>query len=104
MTDASVTGLGKRQGVSSHRRPSGRRSYTAIDSVDYVILFADPTFGTSSPPSNPTSTQGNGLHRGDTSPSATRHVLRRKRYAIVGDPKDHSTRDIIKTIKNLREK
>ena len=101
--DASVTGLGKRKEVVT---PAAERAeiISAIDCVDYVILFADPTV------ENLLATLKPHIHAKGTDyteenvPERDIVMSYGGRVAIVGDPKDHSTRDIIKTIKNLREK
>jgi rfaE bifunctional protein nucleotidyltransferase chain/domain len=101
--DASVTGLGKRKEVVT---PAAERAeiISAIDCVDYVILFDDPTV------ENLLATLKPHIHAKGTDyteedvPERDIVMSYGGRVAIVGDPKDHSTRDIIKTIKNLREK
>ncbi len=95
--DASVTGLGKRKEVVT---PAAERAeiISAIDSVDYVILFADPTVENLHIHAKGTDYTEENVPERDIVMSYGGKV------AIVGDPKDHSTRDIIKTIKNLREK
>jgi rfaE bifunctional protein nucleotidyltransferase chain/domain len=101
--DASVTGLGKRmEGVT----PAAERAeiISAIDCVDYVILFRDSTV------ENLLATLKPHIHAKGTDyteenvPERDIVMSYGGKVAIVGDPKDHSTRDIIKTIKNLREK
>lgn len=101
--DASVTGLGKRKEVVT---PAAERAeiISAIDCVDYVILFDDPTV------ENLLATLKPHIHAKGTDyteenvPERDIVMSYGGRVAIVGDPKDHSTRDIIRTIKNLREK
>jgi len=96
-------GLGKRKEVVT---PAAERAeiISAIDSVDYVILFADPTV------ENLLATLKPHIHAKGTDyteenvPERDIVMSYGGKVAIVGDPKDHSTRDIIKTIKNLREK
>jgi len=79
-------------------------SVPGLDSVDYVILFADPTV------ENLLATLKPHIHAKGTDyteenvPERDIVMSYGGKVAIVGDPKDHSTRDIIKTIKNLREK
>jgi rfaE bifunctional protein nucleotidyltransferase chain/domain len=101
--DSSVTGLGKRKEVVT---PAAERAeiISAIDSVDYVIIFSDPTV------ENLLSTLKPHIHAKGTDytegsvPERDIVMSYGGRVAIVGDPKDHSTRDIIKTIKSLKEK
>lgn len=101
--DSSVTGLGKRKEVVT---PADERAeiIAALDCVDYVILFSEPTV------ENLLWTLRPHIHAKGTDYTEDdvpeRDIVRSYggRVAIVGDPKDHSTRDIINTIKNLREK
>ena len=101
--DSSVTGLGKRKEVVT---PADERAeiISAIDCVDYVIVFGDPTV------ENLLSTLKPHIHAKGTDytegnvPERDIVLSYGGKVAIVGDPKDHSTRDIIKTIKNLKEK
>lgn len=101
--DSSVTGLGKRKDVVT---PASERAeiISSIDSVDYVIIFSDPNV------ENLLSTLKPHIHAKGTDytegnvPERDIVISYGGKVAIVGDPKDHSTRDIIKTIKNLREK
>ncbi len=98
--DSSVTGLGKRKQVVT---PAGERAeiVAAIDCVDYVIVFSEPTV------ENLLRTLQPHIHAKGTD-YTEENVPERAivqsyggRVAIVGDPKDHSTRDLIKTIKGL---
>ena len=101
--DSSVTGLGKRKEVVT---PANERAeiISALDCVDYVILFGEPTV------ENLLRTLEPHIHAKGTDyteynvPERDIVASYGGRIAIVGDPKDHSTRDIIKTIKKLREK
>jgi len=101
--DTSVTGLGKRKEVVT---PAVERAeiVSAIDCVDHVIIFSDPTverlLATLKPDIHAKGTD----YTEDNVPE--RDIVRSYggKVAIVGDPKDHSTRDIIRTIKNLKEK
>ena len=100
--DASVTGLGKRKEVVT---PAAERAeiISAIDCVDYVILFADPTVEGLLKTLKPhIHAKGTDYTEGNV-PERDIVLSYGGRVAIVGDPKDHSTRDIIKNIKNLRE-
>ena len=101
--DSSVTGLGKRKEVVT---PADERAeiISALDCVDYVILFADATVENLLRTLKPhIHAKGTDYTEGNV-PERDVVLSYGGRVAIVGDPKDHSTRDIIKTIKNLREK
>lgn len=98
--DSSVTGLGKRKKVVT---PAKERAeiIAAIDCVDYVIIFSEPTV------ENLLRTLQPHIHAKGTD-YTEENVPERAivqsyggKVAIVGDPKDHSTRDLIKTIKEL---
>jgi len=101
--DSSVTGLGKRKQVVT---PVDERAeiISAIDCVDYVTIFSDPTVErlliTLKPDIHAKGTD----YTVDNVPE--REIVRSYggEVAIVGDPKDHSTRDIIKVIKEIEEK
>lgn len=100
--DASVTGLGKRKNVLT---PANERAeiISAIDCVDYVILFGEPTVEKLLCTLKPhVHAKGTDYTEGNV---PEREIV--KSYggcvAIVGDPKDHSTTDIIKTIRNIKE-
>ena len=101
--DSSVTGLGKRKEVVT---PADERAeiISALDCVDYVILFGDATVENLLRTLKPhIHAKGTDYTEGNV-PERDVVLSYGGRVAIVGDPKDHSTRDIIKTIKNLREK
>ncbi len=96
--DSSVAGLGKRKQVVT---PAAERAeiVSAIDSVDYVIIFSEPTVENLLLALKPD------IHAKGTDYTENK-VPERKivlsyggKVAIVGDPKDHSTRDIIASIK-----
>jgi len=96
--DSSVAGLGKRKQVVT---PVAERAeiVSAIDGVDYVIIFSEPTVENLLLALKPD------IHAKGTDYTEN-NVPERKivlsyggRVAIVGDPKDHSTRDIIASIK-----
>ena len=98
--DLSVTGLGKRKQVVT---PAGERAeiIAAIGCVDYVILFSEPTvedlLRTLKPHIHAKGTD----YTEDNVPERAVVESYGGKVAIVGDPKDHSTRDLIKTIKEL---
>jgi len=101
--DSSVTGLGKRKQVVT---PADERAeiISAIDCVDYVTIFSDPTVERLLITLKPD------IHAKGTDYTVEnvpeREIVRSYggEVAIVGDPKDHSTRDIIKVIKEIEEK
>lgn len=101
--DSSVTGLGKRKKVVT---PAAERAeiICAIDCVDYVTVFADPTVErlllTLKPDIHAKGTD----YTVDNVPEKDIVQSYGGKVAIVGDPKDHSTRDIIKVIKGIEEK
>lgn len=101
--DSSVTGLGKRKEVVT---PAAERAeiVSAIDCVDYVIVFRDPTVEGLLSALKPDIHAKGTDYTEDSVPERDVVLSYGGRVAIVGDPKDHSTRDIIKTIKNLQEK
>ncbi len=98
--DNSVTGLGKRKQVVT---PASERAeiISAIECVDYVIIFSDPTVEklllTLKPDIHAKGTD----YTEENVPERNTVMSYGGTVAIVGDPKDHSTRDIIKTIKNI---
>lgn len=101
--DSSVTGLGKRKEVVT---PAAERAeiVSAIDCVDYVVIFSDPTVENLLYTLKPDIHAKGTDYTEDNVPERDMVLSYGGKVAIVGDPKDHSTRDIIKTIKNLKEK
>jgi D-glycero-beta-D-manno-heptose 1-phosphate adenylyltransferase len=101
--DSSVTGLGKRKKVVT---PASERAeiISAIDCVDYVTIFSDPTVERLLTTLKPDIHAKGTDYTVDNVPE--REIVRSYggEVAIVGDPKDHSTRDIIKVIKEIEEK
>jgi rfaE bifunctional protein nucleotidyltransferase chain/domain len=99
--DDSVTGLGKRKKVVT---PAAERAeiIASLDSVDYVILFREATV------ENLLRTLKPDIHAKGTDYTEEsvpeKEIVRAYggRVAIVGDPKDHSTRDLIQSIKDLQ--
>jgi len=98
--DLSVTGLGKRNRVVT---PASERAeiIAALEGVDYVVLFSESNvenlLRTLQPHIHAKGTDytEESVPEGEIVRAYGGHV------AIVGDPKDHSTRDLIKTIKEL---
>lgn len=101
--DSSVTGLGKRKEVVT---PAAERAeiVSAIDCVDYVVIFSDPTVEGLLSALKPDIHAKGTDYTEDSVPERDMVLSYGGKVAIVGDPKDHSTRDIIKTIKGLKEK
>ena len=101
--DSSVTGLGKRKNVVT---PAAERAeiISALDCVDYVTVFSDPTVERLLLFLKPDIHAKGTDYTEDNVPE--RDIVRSYggRVAIVGDPKDHSTRDIIRTIQGIEEK
>ena len=99
--DDSVAALGKREKVVT---PAAERAeiIAALDGVDYVILFREATV------ENLLRTLKPDIHAKGTDYTEEsvpeKNIVRSYggRIAIVGDPKGHSTRDLIQTIKGLR--
>jgi D-glycero-beta-D-manno-heptose 1-phosphate adenylyltransferase len=98
--DASVTGLGKRKQVVTPARERAE-IVSSIAGVDYVILFSDPTVERLLLALQPHIHAKGTDYSTDTVPERDVVSSYGGTVAIVGDPKDHSTKDIIKTIKLL---
>jgi D-glycero-beta-D-manno-heptose 1-phosphate adenylyltransferase len=98
--DASVTSLGKRGRTVT---PSSERAeiVAAIEGVDYVILFNDPTVENLLTILKPDIHAKGTDYTPETVPEREIVHAYGGRVAIVGDPKDHSTTDIIKAIKEM---
>lgn len=98
--DSSVMGLGKRKRVVTPA-PERAEIIAALEGVDYVILFSDPNVENllrALPPH----IHAKGTDYTEESVPEGRIVRDYGgRVAIVGDPKDHSTRDLIKAIKDM---
>jgi D-glycero-beta-D-manno-heptose 1-phosphate adenylyltransferase len=96
--DSSVTGLGKRKQVVT---PAGERAeiVSAISGVDYVILFSEPTVENLLVALKPDIHAKGTDYTEDNVPERNIILSYGGKVAIVGDPKDHSTRDIIASIK-----
>lgn len=98
--DSSVTGLGKRKQVVT---PVSERAeiISAIECVDYVIVFSDPTVERLLLTLRPDVHAKGTDYTVDSVPEG--EIVRSYGgcVAIVGDPKDHSTRDIIKVIQEI---
>lgn len=101
--DDSVTGLGKRKQVVT---PASERAeiISALEVVDYVIIFSDPTVENLLRTLKPDIHAKGTDYTEETVPERAIVQSYGGRVAIVGDPKDHSTRDMISTIKDLAVK
>ena len=99
--DSSVTGLGKRKQVVT---PAKERVeiIAAIEGVDYVILFSEPNVESLLRILQPHIHAKGTDYTEESVPEGEIVRAYGGRVAIVGDPKDHSTRDLIKTIKELK--
>jgi rfaE bifunctional protein nucleotidyltransferase chain/domain len=101
--DSSVTGLGKRKQVVTPVRERAE-IVSAIDCVDYVIIFSEPNVEklllTLKPDIH---AKGTDYTEGNV-PERDIVLSYGGRVSIVGDPKDHSTRDMIKVIKSLEDR
>lgn len=98
--DASVAGLGKRKRVVT---PASERAeiIAALEGVDYVILFSEPNVEGLLRILQPHIHAKGTDYTEESVPEGEIVRSYGGRVAIVGDPKDHSTRDLIKTIKEL---
>ncbi len=96
--DASVVGLGKRKVVVT---PLDERVeiVSALQSVDYVTTFSEPTVGNLLELLKPDFHAKGTDYAPDTVPERDVVKAYGGRVAIVGDPKDHSTRDILARLK-----
>lgn len=98
--DASVVSLGKRSAVIT---PADERAeiLSAIRYVDYVIAFSEPTVERLLRELKPDIHAKGTDYTADTVPE--REIVRSYggEIAIVGDPKNHSTRDIIELVRQL---
>lgn len=98
--DASVASLGKRKKVLT---PASERAeiMAAIDCVDYVILFSEPTVERLLTVLKPDVHAKGTDYTPDTVPERVIVQAYGGRVAIVGDPKDHSTTDLIEQIRKM---
>jgi rfaE bifunctional protein nucleotidyltransferase chain/domain len=96
--DPSVAGLGKRKHVVT---PAAERAeiVAAIDGVDYVIIFSEPTVENLLLALKPDIHAKGTDYTEDNVPERNIVLSYGGKVSIVGDPKDHSTRDIIASIK-----
>jgi rfaE bifunctional protein nucleotidyltransferase chain/domain len=98
--DASVVGLGKRKAVAT---PLDERVevVAAVRYVDYVTTFSEATVETLLRLLKPDFHAKGTDYTPETVPERDVVKAYGGQVAIVGDPKDHSTRDIIGRLKEL---
>ena len=98
--DASVVGLGKRRAVAT---PLDERVeiVAAVRYVDYVTTFSEPTVETLLRLLKPDFHAKGTDYTPETVPEKDIVKAYGGQVVIVGDPKDHSTRDIIGRLKEL---
>ncbi len=98
--DESLISLGKRKSVIT---PAAERAeiLAALSAVDYVITFSEPTVERLLRELRPDIHAKGTDYTAETVPE--REIVRSYggEVAIVGDPKDHSTRDIIEVVRQL---
>lgn len=100
----AVNDDGSVKGLKGHGRPiltaaDRAEMVAALESVDYVLTFSDPDvnrlLGLLKPDVHCKGTD----YTADTVPERHTVLAYGGRIAIVGDPKDHSTRDLLARIK-----
>jgi rfaE bifunctional protein nucleotidyltransferase chain/domain len=100
--DASLVSLGKREGVIT---PLAERAeiLAALGAVDYVIAFSEPTVERLLNELKPHIHAKGTDYTAETVPE--REIVRSYggEIAIVGDPKDHSTKEIIRLVKEMEQ-
>lgn len=105
--DVLVVGVNADSSVSSLKGP-GRPILdekarallvAALRSVDYVVLFAEPTVETLLEVLRPDVHAKGTDYTADTVPERAAAARLGIRVAIVGDPKDHSTRELLDSIR-----
>jgi rfaE bifunctional protein nucleotidyltransferase chain/domain len=99
--DSSVTGLGKRKQVVTPARERAE-IIAAIEGVDHVILFSEPNVENLLRILQPHIHAKGTDYTEESVPEGEIVRAYGGRVAIVGDPKDHSTRELIRTIKELK--
>ncbi len=105
--DVLVVGVNADSGVSGSKGP-GRPILdekarallvAALRCVDYVVLFAEPTVGTLLEVLRPDVHAKGTDYTADTVPERAVAARLGIRVAIVGDPKEHSTRELLDSIR-----
>jgi rfaE bifunctional protein nucleotidyltransferase chain/domain len=97
-SDDSVKGL-KGPGRPILSGPDRAEMVAALDSVDYVVLFSDPDVHRLLRLLKPDVHCKGTDYTPETVPERDTVLAYGGRIAIVGDPKDHSTRDLLARIK-----
>jgi rfaE bifunctional protein nucleotidyltransferase chain/domain len=97
-SDDSVKGL-KGPGRPILSGPDRAEIVAALDSVDYVVLFSDPDVHRLLRLLKPDVHCKGTDYTPETVPERDTVLAYGGRIAIVGDPKDHSTRDLLARIK-----
>lgn len=98
--DASVAAL---KGASRPVMPASERAeiVAAFRDVDYVVIFSEPTVAPLLELLKPDVHCKGTDYTVDSVPERDTVLRYGGRIAIVGDPKDHSTRDVLKRIRDL---
>jgi len=97
-TDSSVCGL-KGPGRPILDENARARLVAALRSVDYVVLFGEPNVESLLHDLRPDVHTKGTDYTADTVPERATVLRLGIRVAIVGDPKDHSTRDLLDSIR-----
>jgi rfaE bifunctional protein nucleotidyltransferase chain/domain len=97
--DASVEGL-KGPGRPILSAADRAEMVAALESVDYVVLFADPDVNRLLRLLKPDVHCKGTDYTEDTVPERDTVLAYGGRIAIVGDPKDHSTRDLLARLRS----
>lgn len=97
--DGSVSGL-KGPGRPILSAADRAEMVAALESVDYVVLFSDPDVNRLLRLLKPDVHCKGTDYTPDTVPERDTVLAYGGRIAIVGDPKDHSTRDLLARIKS----
>jgi len=109
--DALVVGVNADAGVSGLKGP-GRpvlneraraRLVAALREVDYVVIFAEPNVDALLAELRPdVHAKGRTDYTADTVPERATAEQLGIRVAIVGDPKEHSTRELLQTVRKAQ--
>jgi rfaE bifunctional protein nucleotidyltransferase chain/domain len=108
--DALVVGVNADAGVSGLKGP-GRpvlneraraRLVAALREVDYVVIFAEPNVDALLAELRPDVHAKGTDYTADTVPERATAEQLGIRVAIVGDPKEHSTRELLQTVRKAQ--
>jgi D-glycero-beta-D-manno-heptose 1-phosphate adenylyltransferase len=108
--DALVVGVNADAGVSGLKGP-GRpvlneraraRLVAALREVDYVVIFAEPNVDALLAELRPDVHAKGTDYTADTVPERATAEQLGIRVAIVGDPKEHSTRELLRTVRKAQ--